>query len=437
MPRHRRTTVGVILGIALVIGFLAVLSTWVKRQVLDTHHWTNTSSKLLADKEIQNTLGVYLADQVFNGVDVAGALRGTLPPQAAALAGPAAGALHELATRTAPAILARPRVQDAWRSANQAAHKQLVNVIDGGGNVVGTNNGNVTLDLHTLVNQLASTLGVEKQVAAARAKANLAPAGQLTIMKSSQLGTAQDIANGVKSLSIGLTIIAIGLWGIALWLAAGWRRLVLRRIGWSFIAIGLVALLVRRVAGNQVVDSLVRVESNKPAVHDVWNIATSLLYTIAVSMIVYGIFLTFTAWLAGDTRPATAVRQELAPVMRDRMALIYGPVAVLYLLLLAWGPTPAFRNVVPVVLIAGLIVLGVEVLRRQTAKEFPDAVPGDGVHAFRAWVRRDDAKAVAVAGGNGEHGRVEDLERLAALHSQGALSDDEFRSEKASLMGYP
>jgi hypothetical protein len=197
------------------------------------------------------------------------------------------------------------------------------------------------------------------------------------------------------------------------------------------------ALLVRRVAGNQIVDGLVHTESVKPAAHDAWMIGTSLLYSIAVSGIVYGLFIVFTAWLAGDTRPAMAVRQELAPVMRDRMSLIYGPVTVLYLIVLAWGPTPAFRNVLPVVLIAGLLVLGIEVLRRQTAREFPDAEHGDGLRAFRAWVRRDDRKDVTVVAQNGEHARLDDLERLAALHNQGVLSDEEFRSEKASLMGYP
>ena len=63
--------------------------------------------------------------------------------------------------------------------------------------------------------------------------------------------------------------------------------------------IGVVLLLIRRIGGDAVVNGLVKVPSNKPAVHDVWNIGTSLLYNIAVAMIVYGIVIVAAAWLAG------------------------------------------------------------------------------------------------------------------------------------------
>jgi hypothetical protein len=58
--------------------------------------------------------------------------------------------------------------------------------------------------------------------------------------------------------------------------------------GWCFVLIGIALLLIRRVGGDAVVNGLVKVASNKPAAHDVWNIATSLLFAIAVAMIIYG-----------------------------------------------------------------------------------------------------------------------------------------------------
>jgi predicted membrane metal-binding protein len=70
--------------------------------------------------------------------------------------------------------------------------------------------------------------------------------------------------------------------------------------------------------------------------------------------------------------------------MRDRPALVYGAVGFVYLLVLIWAPTPAFRHLLPILLIAGLVVLGVEVLRRQSVREFPDARSGDAWHALRA-----------------------------------------------------
>jgi len=146
---------------------------------------------------------------------------------------------------------------------------------------------------------------------------------------------------------------------------------VLRAIGWSFVVVGILTLLIRRVGGNYVVDNLVNVESAKTAVHEAWIISSSLLYNIAVAVLVYGLVLVAAAWLAGETAWAVAVRKAIAPTLRESPAVVYAGVAVVFLIVLAWGPTPAFRNVLPVLLMIGLLILGVEVIRRQTAREFP------------------------------------------------------------------
>jgi Short C-terminal domain len=426
--KRRRTIVAVVAALALITGFGAIMSTWVRRQALDSGSWPNTSSKLLADEEIQNVLGAYLVNELFTKVDVAGELRSVLPPEGQALAAPAAGGLRSVADRLAPQLLARPRVQDSWRKANEVAHVQLLKVLNGGGENISTTNGEVTLDLHNVVGQLATTVGLGNV-----ADKIPADAGKLTVMKSDQLGTAQDVAKGIRHLSIALTLISFLLFALAVYLAQGWRRLALRRVGWSLVALGVFSLLIRRVAGNQIVDGLVQAESVKPAVHNAWNISTSLLYTIAITFVIYGLLIVTCAWLAGPTRSATATRRALAPELRDHPARVYGAAATVYLLVLLWGPTPAFRKVLPILLIAGLIVLGIEVLRRQTAREFPDAVGGETTQAIRAKFSRD--KAAAPPHTNGESDHIADLERLAKLRDRGVLTDAEFSSQKQALIG--
>jgi hypothetical protein len=66
--------------------------------------------------------------------------------------------------------------------------------------------------------------------------------------------------------------------------------------------------------------------------------------------------------------------------------------------------------------------VGLEVLRRQTVREFPDAVTRD-IH----WPWRRGAS------GGADPDRVQSLERLAALHDRGALTDEEYEAEKALL----
>jgi hypothetical protein len=417
--KNRRTLVAVVAAFAVITLFGAIMSTWVRRQALDSGSWPSTSSKLLANQEIRDALGAYVVNELFTNVDVAAQLRSVLPPEGQALAAPAAGGLRSVADRAAPALLARPRVQDAWRKSNEVAHDQLLKILNGGGENISTTNGEVTLNLSNIVDQLATTVGLSD--VSDKLPEN---AGQLTIMKSDQLKTAQDVAKGIRHLSIILTFLSFALFALAVYLADGWRRIALRRVGWSFVALGVFSLLIRRVAGNQVVDGLVQTESVKPAVHEAWNISTSLLYTIAVTFVIYGLLIVTCAWLAGPTRSAIATRRALAPEMRDHPGRVYGAAAVLYLLVLLWGPTPA---------IAGLIVLGIEVLRRQIVREFPDAVAGETTQALRARFSRD--KGAAAPAGNGEGGHIADLERLAKLRDSGVLSEAEFSSQKQALIG--
>src|SRR5512144_1617220 len=154
LSKGRRWLVAGLLTVAIITGFFAVMATWLNRQALNTTNWTNTSTKLLKDEKIRTALSAYLVNELFTKVDVQGELQSVLPAQAQPLAGPVSGALRELALRAAPELLARPRVQDAWEQANKTAHKQLLAVLEGGGNTVGTKNGEMTLNLRSIVDQL-------------------------------------------------------------------------------------------------------------------------------------------------------------------------------------------------------------------------------------------------------------------------------------------
>src|SRR4051794_15429238 len=462
--RAHRVVVPILLVLASLALFSGAFAVWVNRQALNTDNWKTTSSALLADKQVQAALAPYLVDQLFTNVDVTGAIQQRLPSNLQGLAGPASAGLRQLADRAAPKLLARPKVQDAWVAANAAAHGQLLRIIDGGGGAVSTRGGGVTLDLHELVNQLAANLGVSSQVAAAQAKLQGAvgaqakaqlqrrldvtvpdSSGRLVIMRSNQLKASQDVASGVKNLAIVLPALAIVLFALAIWLARGRRRQALRAAGWSFIVVGVLLLLVRRIGGNEIVDSLVKVPSNEAAVHQAWLIATSLLFAIAVALIVYGVVFALAAWLGGPTRSAQFLRKLAAPRLRESPGMAYAGAGALLLALVAWGPTPAFRQLAWILLFAALLALGVTVLRRQTAVEFPGVQRGDalrGLHERRQAARARKSPAAAPAASPAAPAgpapaapsqAVDELERLAALHDSGQLSDTEFATVKTRI----
>ena len=63
--RTRRRIAVTLVILATLTGILALVSTWVKRQVYDTDQWVATSSALLADDEIRTELADYLTTQIF------------------------------------------------------------------------------------------------------------------------------------------------------------------------------------------------------------------------------------------------------------------------------------------------------------------------------------------------------------------------------------
>jgi hypothetical protein len=351
--------------IAAVIGLVAALNVWVKRQALSTDSWTNASSRLLENDEIRSALSVYLVNQVFANVNVSQRLQQRLPPNLAPLAPPLALGLQTAATRAVDNLLARPRVQQLWREANRRAHQLFMAVLDGKHEVLVSTDGNVVLDLSQIVKQLAEETGL-----GGRLEGRLPPdAGKITIMKGNELDTARKTVKVIRVLSYVLFFLVIALYAAAVYLARNRRKLLLG-VGVSVLVVGLLILVVRRFAGNYLVDALSGNPDAKGAVSATWAIGTELLRNTGVNGVIYGIVIIFAAWVAGPSRPATWSRRTLAPTMRDHPVVIYGVVTgVLFLVLLA-GPTDAQR-IFPLLILFAFAYAGVEVLRRQTAREFP------------------------------------------------------------------
>lgn len=358
----------VLVTLAAVIGLVASLNIWVKRQALSTDNWTQASGQLLENDKIRGALSVYLVDQVYQNVDVPTVLKQRLPPQTKPLAAPIAAGLQQVLIRAANELLARPRIQQAWKEANRRAHKLFIAVLDGKHNILQSTNGNVVLNLRPIVEKIAAETGI-----GGRLQQRLPPdAGQIVIMKGNQLSAARKTVKVVRVLSYFLLFLVLALYAAAVWLARGRRRTMLLGVGISVVVVGLLILVVRRFAGNYLVDTLTSNPTDKGAVTASWAIGTQLLRNVGINVLIYGIVIVFAAWIAGPARPARWSRRTLAPTMRDHPVVIYGAVALILFLVLLAGPTDAQR-IYPLLILFAFAFAGTEVLRRQTLREFPRA----------------------------------------------------------------
>ncbi|MFL5906107.1 MAG: hypothetical protein ACJ75Z_00740 [Solirubrobacterales bacterium] len=357
--RRRRKSVYALLAVASLITFLAVFAIWANRQLLETDTWTNTSSKLLEDKEIRTQVSYFIVDSLYANVDVQAELQQALPPRLQPLAGPAAAGLRELTLKLTDQALQRPRVQHLWEQANRALHGTLIDVVEHGGDE------DVNLDIGTIVGQLGQQLGVD-------VSGRIPPgAAQIEVLPNDKLSAVQKAVKILRGLAIVLTLVGLALFGLAIYLAEGWRRLVLRDAGLAFIGIGIAVLVVRSLLGDAVVSSLSGTEAAKPAIANTWSIATSLLSAQGGAVIFYGLFILLGAWLSGPGALAVRGRRAITPIL-ERRSIAYMALALILVLLFWWSPTPGFQRLPTAVLLVILTVVGLEFLRAKAIKDFPN-----------------------------------------------------------------
>jgi hypothetical protein len=424
--------------LASVLAFTAILAIWANRQLLNTDNWTRTSTELLENRVIRDQLAAFVVDELYANVDVAAEIRAALPERAQPLAGPAAGALRDLAERRARRMLSRPRAQALWSDANRAAQQQLLRILEGGGPVLSTAGGDVVLDVRELLTQMQEQVGIGGRLADKLPES----AARITIMQSDRLDAAQRLLKIIRGLPIVLLALSLALFGGALAVSPGWRRQALRAYGIGFVLAGAAALLVQDQAGAALVKALTNTAAAEPAADAAWTISTTLLVQAAWATIGYGVFMVLAAWLAGPSRPTVALRRVIAPYARN-VAVAYGALAVFFALLLWWAPTPATRDPALALILLVLLALGTEALRRLIVREHPDADMGAAIQRLReraagglAYTRSrvvTQARTIAPSR-SGEDDRLEQLERLGRLKAAGVLSEQEVAAEKHRIL---
>lgn len=453
MSRRRRRTVKALVVLGSVLAFLSVFAIWVERQALNTDDWVSTSSRLIQNSTIRSAVGEYLVDQLYAHVDVEKEVKGILPGETKQLAGPVSGGLRQVAGTGAEKVLETSTAQSLWQDANRAAHEQLLSILENKGEAVSTEGGTVTLKLGSLVTNLADQVGIGTKLAA-----KLPPdAGQVTILRSSQLRTAQNIVVAVKGLALLLSLLTFLAFALAIYLSRGSRWVTVLFCGIGLVAAGFAVIVARGVVGGILVEELVTKDSVKPAAEATWSIGTSLMTSIATTVIVIGVLFGAAGWLASPTGSARASRRTMAPVLRDRPGYVYAFLAIVVCIYFLSAPTQNLRTFLTTLVIAGMAAFGIHELRKQAGEEFPGAQLGDtfgrtrerlagavrsanlGERAAAARMRlpemRKPGAAKPAAPGEDADARLARLERLGALHEKGILTNEEFAAEKSRVLG--
>ena len=140
----------------------------------------------------------------------------------------------------------------------------------------------------------------------------------------------------------------------------------------------------------------------------------------------------FAAWLAGPSKVSTSIRYALTPYLRQPK-YAYGDAGGILILLFWWNPVVATGRLLPSLAPDPVLAIGMEALRRQMIREFPDHVATgtpEGIaqsladRMREARERRVAGRAApteALPGALSGASRVEELERLAKLQRDRAF----------------
>src|SRR5690606_28592326 len=222
-----------IIGCVLLIGGTAAV--WLRSEVTDTDRYVGTVAPLAHDPAVQQALANRITTEIFTRIDVAELVdeaavvladRGARPVVTTSLQGlaqPIAGGVEGFVHDRVLDIVASDRFAQAWRTANEAAHANLVALLTGERSSAGlqVDDNTVTINLAPFIAQVKARLvhpgcGLAIQIPAVDA--------EFVLFRSDDITTAQRAFRGVDVVGVWLPVLAVVTFTSAVLIARERRR---------------------------------------------------------------------------------------------------------------------------------------------------------------------------------------------------------------------
>jgi hypothetical protein len=325
--RWLRVTLVVLACLGITVSALGV---WIRAVLLDTSTWVATVDDIPSEEAVAAELATYLTEQVFLALDAEQRVSDALPDQAQPLAQPLTAAVKSFIQDEVEKVILSPQFSEIWVAVNEQAHKTVVQVIRGGGDVVSTDDGTVTLNVIPIVNQVLTALsekagdffGFDGQLPTIengeipddlRQKVEQTldvelpdDFGQIVVFESDALSEVQDAVKLFDDFIVVLAVLSLAAIGGAVALAAD-RRGVVVRLALGSAAGFLVLLLVIRIVKREVVGLFDDPEAQE-AVAELLATTTQLFVDALRTLTVIALLVALVLWLVGPGTRAERVR---------------------------------------------------------------------------------------------------------------------------------
>ena len=316
-PRWRRILVAVLVVISVLLAPLTVMTIWLHNKVLSTSGYVQTVAPLATNQAIINAVANSVSTSLYNSLDVEAKAKDALPPKAEFLAGPIAGALNTFTHEATLKILNSSAFPKIWNEVNRVAHQQIVYALTGGGKVISTTNGKISLDLTALTQQVIIALD-QRGITIFDNVPAVKVARRLELFDAPNLSKAQTGFRILNKAWVVFLVLMFALLGIATWLSPRPRRTIIRwGLGVAF-AMGVTALCL--ALGRYVyLNATVGPNAPRDAAKAAFDIMVRFLRNGIRLMALGGLLVAFVAWVTGPTPRAVRLREgSVATVDRVR-----------------------------------------------------------------------------------------------------------------------
>ncbi|WP_431890443.1 hypothetical protein [Cellulosimicrobium funkei] len=407
-PRRglRAAACAVLITLGALLAPLGAVSVWAQRELTDTDRYVATVGPLAGDPVVQSAVAGRLTEVVMSRIDVAalvddlvgGLEERDVPPRAtralAALEAPLTSGVESLVHETATRLVESDAFEGAWLQANRVAHEQLVAVMRGeDGDVLQvSDDGRLSIQLSGLIDLLKERLVDRGLDVAARIPSVDAT---FTVAQSAELVMLQNRYAQVVTLTTWLPWVVLGLLAAGV-LVANHRSRALVVAGLALtgamVALGVGLAVARGLYLGALSGQVVRLDAAEVVFDQTVGYLRLTLRTVGV----LGLVVALAAYVGGPSASARSLRAGLGRAgaavrgWGEGRGVSTGPVgdwlgrhkafvrvvvvaAAALVLLLAGTLTPGL--VVGVALVAGLVLVVVEILARPPVVVAP---PGPG-----------------------------------------------------------
>jgi len=300
-PSHtgRKWGVGILIFLGVFLFTLANIAFWAYFTILNTNGWVAAVGPLSKDPKVAEMISEYAVGQLFEQLDVQGTTEEALPEELQLFAGPLVVGLEQVADQAVTALVKSDAFNSVWEALNRVSHTAIINVLNGEGDRLYFEDGNLTLDFNDVYNFVQDRLGI--------GDLDLIPGaeeGRLVIFSSHQVAMMQEVVSYLTALGLLLPLLTILVFAGAVWVSR-WRR---QTVMWIGIGL-LIATVISLIAFSGVRSSLF-VSIQDPFLREmakaIVNVLTHGLMVQTIFFMILGLLMIIGAWQAA---PDSALRQ--------------------------------------------------------------------------------------------------------------------------------